>query len=134
MGPTRVDTLRQGYEAWNRLDMDEGLALLDPDIEWHPPADSPFAGPYRGIAEVRRFFESMLETFDEIRREPLEFVERGNRVLVPVRSYVRGVGSGVGVEVALIDMWEFRDLRAVRYEVHADTPATRKALGLDPRA
>ena len=128
-----VDTLAKAYESWNRRDLDGGLALLHPEIEWHSPPESPFAGPHKGIAAVRRFAESMLETFDEFRREPLAFVEEGDRVIVPVKSYVRGAGSGVGVEVRLIDVWELRDGLAVRYEVYPDTPAARAALGLDPR-
>lgn len=128
-----LDTLARGYESWNRRDIEGGLALLDPEIEWHPPAESPFAGPYKGIAAVRRFFESMLEIFDEFRREPLDFVEDGDRVMVPVKSYVRGAGSGVGVEVSLIDVWQLREGLAVRYEVYPDTPGARAAVGLDPR-
>lgn len=125
-----IDALVRGYEAWNRGDVDGGMEMLHADIEWCPPADSPFAGPHRGHAAVRRFFESMLEAFDELRREPLEFVEDGDRVLVPVRSYVRGAGSGVGVEVGVIDVWQVRDGLVVRYEVHPDTAAARIALGL----
>lgn len=133
MTSVEVDTLARGYEAWNRQDVEGGIGLFDPEIEWHPPADSPFAGPYKGIAAVRRFFESILEAFDELQRTPLEFIEDGDRVIVPVKSYVRGVGSGVGVEVSVIDVWQLRDGLAVRYEVYPDTPGARAALGLEPR-
>lgn len=133
MQSTVIGVLARAYDAWNRRDVDAGLELMHPDIEWRAPPDSPFAGPYRGCGELRRFFMSMLETFDELRREPVEFIERGDEVIVPVQSYVRGAGSGVGVDVALIDVWEFREGLAIRYEVHPDTPEVRAALDLDPR-
>lgn len=133
MPSTVVDTLTQGYEAWNSRDIEAGVELLHPDIEWRPPPESPFAGPYRGRAEVRRFFRSMLEAFEELRREPLEFIERGDKVIVPVRSYVRGAGSGVGVTVSVIDVWELRDGRAISYEIVPDTPEVRLTLGLPLR-
>lgn len=113
----RIDILLEGYDAWNRGDVEAGLAYFAEDAEWFGPSRSPFAGPYRGRRSIERFFRSMLELFEELRREPIGFEEHGDTVLVRVRSYARGMGSGAGVEVMLTDVWTFRGAGVVRYQV-----------------
>lgn len=115
-----IDTLERAYDAWNRRDVDGGLEFAAPDMEWHGPADSPFAGPHRGHAQIRRFAEELFEMFDRIVRTPKRYEIHGEHVLVEVDSSVRGAGSGVEVAVSLVDVWTVRDRLCVRYAVFGD--------------
>ena len=37
MSEENVNLLRQGYEAFNRGDIDSVMGIMDPDIEWQEP-------------------------------------------------------------------------------------------------
>jgi uncharacterized protein len=56
MSQENVAQVRSGYEAFARGDVDAVLALLDPDIDWHP-AIAPILGveTLRGREAVRGF-------------------------------------------------------------------------------
>lgn len=115
-----IERLRHGYDAWNRGDVEAGLEFAADDMEWHGPPESPFAGPHLGHAQIRAFAHGMLEMFDRIVRTPQDFEIHGDHVLVPVQSLVRGVGSGVEVEVSLVDVWTISDGLVARYAVFPD--------------
>lgn len=127
----RLGMLRAGYDAWNARDVEAGVNFFAADAEWWGPPHSPFAGPYRGHGEIRRFFTSILEMFDELVREPITFEEAGDRVLVEVRSYARGRGSGASIDVVLYDLWTFRGDAVARYQVFEDRHDAAAALRAD---
>lgn len=115
-----IERLRHGYDAWNRGDIEAGLEFAAEDMEWHGPPDSPFAGPHMGHAQIRAFAHGMLEMFARIERTPQGFEIHGDHVLVPVQSFVRGTGSGIEVEVSLVDVWTIREGLVARYAVFPD--------------
>lgn len=51
-----------------------------------------------GEEEVRRFWEGLDETFDELRLHPQELVDAGDRVAVRLRHCGRGKGSGAELD------------------------------------
>lgn len=118
-GEGRVEIVRAAYRAWNAQDLEAGLALMANEAEWRPPPDSPFAGPHRGQAAIGRFFRSMLEAFEEFRRSAAAIELHGIHVLVEVSSYVRGRGSGAGVEVRLFDVFTIPEDLVTAYAVFA---------------
>ena len=53
MAHPNEDLLREGYAAFGRGDLDAlQNQFFAPDITWHYPGKSPFAGDYRGTGEV----------------------------------------------------------------------------------
>ena len=64
--------------------------LLDPEIEWHEPGDSPEAGTHHGRDSFERFFRSWIDSFDGFRVEPEEVVERGDKLIAVVHQSGRG--------------------------------------------
>ena len=86
----------------------------------------------RGPDEVRRFWEGLDETFEELRLDPQEFVDDGDQVATRLRYYGRGKGGGIVVEGELYhQVVTFRDGRIVRIEYFTDwdqaLEATREA-------
>ena len=120
MTEANVEALRRGYEALNRGDLSNVIELLDPDIEWHEPGDSPEAGTHQGRDSFESFFRSWIDSFDEFRVEPEQVIERGDDLLAIVRQSGRGRVSGVGVEVRIAHVWTVRDGVAVRWETVPD--------------
>jgi len=73
MSQENVETLRGGFDAFARGDLDYVLERLDPDVDWSP-AIAPILGveSVRGREGVRRFFtRDLFEGFDQFRAEPL---------------------------------------------------------------
>src|ERR1043166_7107945 len=84
MSQENVEVARAAYEAFNRGDIDGMLDLCAPDIKWQdrggPSLDT---SAITGKGAVRAYFESVLEPWDEVRREPEEIIDLGgDRVLV----------------------------------------------------
>jgi uncharacterized protein len=120
MSQENVDKARAFIDAHNRRDFDAAVESFDPDIDWVLPAhQSSDSG--RGPDEVRRFWEGLDETFEELRLDPQEFVDDGDQVATRLRYYGRGKGSGIVVEGELYhQVVTFRDGRMVRIEYFTD--------------
>jgi ketosteroid isomerase-like protein len=116
MAEANVEALQRGYEALNRGDLSVVLELLDPEIEWHEPGDSPEAGTHHGRDSFERFFRSWIDSFDEFRVEPEQVVERGDDLVAVVRQSGRGRASGVEIEIRLAHVWTIQNGRAARWE------------------
>ena len=84
MSQENVDKARDFIAAYNRRDFDAAVGSFDPEIEWVlPPRQS--SDSCRGPDEVKRFWEGLDETFEELRLEPQEFVDAGDRVATRLR-------------------------------------------------
>jgi ketosteroid isomerase-like protein len=91
--------IRRVYEAFNRGDFDEGLALLDPEgVIDRSKSVGPDARVYRGHEEVRGFWDEWLRSWADTRWEIDECLERAGGVVVLGRLFARGIKSGVDVE------------------------------------
>jgi ketosteroid isomerase-like protein len=95
-----VDKTKDFIAAYNRRDFDGAVAWFHPEIGWVlPPGQS--SDSCRGPEEVRRFWNGLHETFEELRLDPQEFVDVGDRVATRLRYYGRGKRSGVEIEEEL---------------------------------
>ena len=119
MTEANIEALQRGYEALNRGDLSVVLELLDPEIEWHEPGDSPEAGTHQGRDSFEGFFRSWVESFEGFRVVPEEVVERGDKLIAVVHQSGRGRTSGVEVDARLAHVWTVEDGRAVRWEAVA---------------
>jgi ketosteroid isomerase-like protein len=130
MSEENVQKARDFIAAYNRRDFDAAVESFDPEIDWvlpeHQSSDSA-----RGPDEIRRFWEGLDETFDELRLNPQEFIDAGDRVATRLRHYVRGKESGIEIEDELYhQVATFRAGRMVRIEYFADWSEALEAAGL----
>jgi ketosteroid isomerase-like protein len=130
MSQENVDKVRDFIAAYNRRDFDEAVASFDPEIEWVlPPQQS--SDSCRGPDEVKRFWEGLDETFDELRLEPQEFLDAGDHVATRLRYYGRGKVSGAEIEEVMYhQVATFRDGRMVRLEYFVEWSEALAAAGL----
>jgi ketosteroid isomerase-like protein len=128
-----VELIRRGYESFNRGDLDDVFALLDPEIEWVTADRVPFAGTYRGHDDVRGLLRDQQEVFGEITMEPYELFEKGDKVVAFVRQRARGHASGAEIEIVVGHLWTVRDGRAVRFEGFPEREKALEAADLPPR-
>jgi ketosteroid isomerase-like protein len=98
MSQERVETVRQGIEAWNRHDFEHGADNLAEDVEWIPASPAAVEQPvYHGKADVARAFNQIWETWDLWEFEEQEIRDLGDRVLWLGRVHMRGGASQVEI-------------------------------------
>jgi ketosteroid isomerase-like protein len=130
MSQENVEIVRQRYEALNRRDLEGSLQDLHPDaeVDWSESFGVQ-RGMYRGIGEIRRFWEEWLEVFEEIDIRPEAFITVGEHVVVPNRGYFRG-RDGVGVDASSASVFKLRDGKIVSQRLYQDKEAAFEAVGL----
>ncbi len=107
---------RDFIAAYNRRDFDAAIENFDPKVDWVLPAHQDFDS-CRGPAQIIRFWEGLDETFDELRLDPQEFVDAGDKVAVRLRYFGRGKGSGAEIETEMYhQVTTFRDGVIVRFD------------------
>jgi ketosteroid isomerase-like protein len=130
MSQENVEIVRRAVEAWNRRDLDGALQDLHPDAEldWSESSGVQ-GGVYRGVREIRRFWEEWLDLFEEIDVRPEAFIDAGEHVVVPNRTYLRG-RDGVEVDAGSTSVWRLRDGKIVSHRLYQDKEAALEAVGL----
>jgi ketosteroid isomerase-like protein len=132
MARENVDKVLDFLAAYNRRDFEAAVRDFDPQIDWVlPPLQR--SDSCRGPAAVRRFWEGLDETFDELRLDEQESVDAGDLVATRLRYHTRGKGSGVEIDGELYhQVTTFRDGTIVRIEYFTDWPSALEAAGLRP--
>ena len=131
MSQENVDKTRAFIDAYNRRDFDTALEDFDPNIQWVLPAHQSFDSA-QGTEAVRRFWEGLDETMEEMRLDPQEFVDCGDRVAVRLRYYGRGKASGVEVETEMYhQVTTFRSGVIVRMEYVTSWPEALEVAGIE---
>ena len=129
----RTRNARRAYEAFRRSGADGILQFLDPEVEWR--AWSKFAREPKvvhGHAGVKGLFAVYEENFDELRAEPLEFIEVGDDLLVvPFLLTGRQKGTDDRMEIELVHVWKTDGERASRLDVYDSKDEALKAVGLN---
>ncbi len=133
MSEENVNIMRQGYEAFNRGDIEAVMGLFDPEIEWQEPdvEGLPDRGTHHGAEAVaNEVFGAVAEHWDEFRAVADEFLDAGDRVVVLGRFRGRGKASGGTLDAPFAHVWTLGDDgRAVHHRNYADTANFLRALG-----
>jgi ketosteroid isomerase-like protein len=129
MMETNLDKVRDFIAAYNRRDFDAAVEWFDPQVEWVLP-ERQSSDSCVGPDAVIRFWEGIDETFDELKLQPQEHVDRGDRVATRLRHYGHGKGSGLTLDIELYhQVITFSGERMVRIEYFADWGEALAAAG-----
>jgi ketosteroid isomerase-like protein len=131
MSQENVERLRPLYDAWRRGAYDEGLDVLDPNIEWVAAAEIPgHPGTSYGRAAASKYLAEWRETWETYSVEVERFIELGDQVLALARERGRGRGSGLTVQTEFAQLWTMQDGRAVRMQEWRTWKDALEAVGL----
>ncbi len=129
--------VRRSYEIVNRRDFELALAAQDQDvlISWTAEPGGPIAPDlvgreFRGHEGFRRAWEAWLDAFEDLRLEPEEVSDLGDRLLIGVRSVGRGTASGAPVEQHGFTLYTFRGGKVARQEFFVERDRAERAAGL----
>ncbi len=104
-----TEIVRRVFEAFSRRDLSTLVALADPDLVF-VPATARVAGraeAYRGHEGLRDYLADVGRVWQELRSEPDEYIELGDRVLCTGRVYAWGVGRVIDAPAGWV--WRLRD-------------------------
>jgi ketosteroid isomerase-like protein len=128
-GSSKIEQARAAYAAWSARDLDAFVEVFSEDVEIKPFLGRGLgSSTYRGHAGLRRWYQEATEEWEELRVEPHEFHEVGDRLAVFLRAIGRGRGSHVEVEAEIVHVAEFRDGKFTRLEGFGDREQALKAL------
>ena len=85
---------------------------------------------FYGLGGLIRYFREWFEPFSEYRMKWLDYVEAGERVLVPIRRSGVGSGSGLRVEMELVLSFELQDSLITRLDQYDTLEQALEAAGL----
>lgn len=114
MAPRDVEVVRRAYEAFASHRFPE--ELLEEGFEWTTHPSLPDAGTYRGRDAVRAFFTDWIAGWAEVRNEPRELIEVGDRVVVFVHGRFRLTEDSEPIEADYGHIWKLREGKALSCE------------------
>jgi ketosteroid isomerase-like protein len=116
MSQENVELVKRFEESWAASDLQTALECVHPEMEFDwSDSMGPFAGMYRGLDGLTRFWTEMLEAWEHFAPEMEEVIDIGPDRLITldvVRG--RGRGSGVDIEARGAMLWSFRDGKIAR--------------------
>ena len=130
MTQENIDTLRRGYEAFARRDLDAALEMMDPQIEAHDAPETPDATVHYGRAAVRRDWEQMFALFEDFTIDIEEVFDGDEELVVFLRLSGRGRESGAEVDATMAHVWTIREGLAIRLRQYLDRTEAFEAAGL----
>ncbi len=130
MEEENIEVVRRAFIAWNTRDLDVLIADSASDVEWD---FSHVAGwtentTYRGLSELRSFWNLWLETWGHHHLELLQLVAVANdKVFCRYRQTATGKLSGASVEVENAQVITLRDGKVIRTVVYSDADEAASA-------
>jgi ketosteroid isomerase-like protein len=124
------DFIRSVYDRFNG-----GERLPDADV-WHADgvyvnsSDDPDPDTHRGLPAITKQFQRWVETYPDLRVDPLEILVNGDRVLVWAQWSGHGAGSGVPIEMQMAQVCTIDHGKIRRVEEYVSRAEALKAVGL----
>jgi uncharacterized protein len=124
--------IRRAYAAVNRRDFDLVHAGFDPDVEFYAVQTGPEGGAtFHGHDGVREATGLILEVFGDIRLDPEELLDLGDRFLITVKLSGHGTESGASINQQLFSLLTLRQGLVVRQHEFLDRAEALEAAGLN---
>jgi ketosteroid isomerase-like protein len=141
MSQENVEFVRAIWEPFKGLDTtavdwdDEAMRemterIWSPEVELRWTRSGPEARVYQGRDGLIQAFREWSDAFSEYYVEPLDFIEVGDRVVVPNRQWGIGSTSGIPVEIEVTWVYEIRDNQMARLDEYDTLDEALEAVGL----
>lgn len=84
----------------------------------------------RGREGMLQFLRTQAEAFDLFQVEPLEFIDAGDRVVVPVRFGGRARHTGLEIDFSVVHVLTLRAKMLLRIDIYGTRAEALEAVGL----
>ena len=129
MSRENLDVVRRSIDAGNAGEHDSAMSAFAADAAWRVAEEHPESRICNGRDEIRSYLEEWRLQLNDMRFEPAELVERGDRIVASGHIRGTGAGSNVEVEVPLAIVYTLRDGMIIRGEEYLDPNRALDALG-----
>ena len=123
-----VSTLRRAYAEWHEskgASTDLWLNVLDREVDFRSLADGAetleFTGRKKSRQEVIDYFKGLADSWEMIHFTVDEYVAQGDRVVAIGSTSWRNRQTGAVFDTPKVDVWRFRDGRAIEFFEFYDT-------------
>lgn len=140
MSQQDIENARRGYailnEAYQAGDADLIRPLLeeqwDPDAVLVPAGVLPESAPARGWDGIVRFMAEQMKAFQprSMWIEPDEYIDAGDRLIVPYRFGGRARHTELDVEFSFVHVFTMRAGKTTRLDVHLNKGEAFEAAGI----
>ena len=119
-----MQTIREGYEAFNRKDIPGVLQRFDLQIEWHEPGGGRApAGVFHGAQTVAdKVFSVVPENFDDFSADAEQFIDSADHVVIVGRFRGRAK-NGTVLDAPFVHVSKMRNGKATNFYHHVETSA-----------
>ena len=136
MSETNVEVARRGYAAMNEMlrrgevDMSLIAEYYTSDCTLKPSGLLPESAEAHGHEGIARFMRIQMDGFDGLQAEPLEFIDAGDKVVVPLVLGGKARYTGLDVSFPIVHVITVRDGKASRVDVFLEKADALEAVGL----
>lgn len=123
-----VAMLKEAYSQWSAQDVDGydcWTTILAEEISLGSLANGspemPFTAPRRSKAQVLDYLDELKRDWDMISFDMNDYIVEGERVVAIGRVVWRNKATGKVVDTPKVDIWRFRDGKAVDFQEFYDT-------------
>ena len=134
-----IEELKDAYTKWRDTkggNLDQVLGLFDDQIEMHsvlePDVQHELARVQRSREDTRNYFRELLDNWDMVDFPTEKIVADGDTVVWIGRCHWRNKHDGKELNTPKIDVWTFRDGKAVRFFEMFDSLGFARTVGLIP--
>jgi ketosteroid isomerase-like protein len=129
MSQENVEIVRTAIEAWNRGDWDAVLKDAAPSFELDfSRAIGPGGGIY-SLEQMGAFFRQFTEAWESLRFEADEYIEAGERVVMPNTVLAHG-RDGIEVQARSALVWTIRTGKVLHLCFYQGRQEALEAVGL----
>jgi uncharacterized protein len=132
MSQENVEIVRRGFEAFAEGGLDAWADFWADDIDYRAVEGAlDDRGPMHGKDAVRAHFQDWLDTFDDLRAEPLELIDAADEQVVTVLRFGgRAKLSGVETDLTFAVAYTIRDGKIARGREYWTKEQALEAAGL----
>lgn len=125
-----VTTTQEVFARFGRGDVPAILEMLSDDvlIEFYGPSTIPYANTYRGKAEARRFFETVLANVDIHQFDQDEFITERDKVVVTGHLRLTAKRTGREIDSDYVHVITVKDGKWTRFRDFMNTAAAVAAF------
>jgi ketosteroid isomerase-like protein len=126
-----IKRLRAAYEAFNQTG-EIVVAHLAPDFEMRQASSIiDTAGVFHGPNALHDVLRELQGAFEDLKTEAEQFIEAPTgEIVVLVRVFGRGRGSGAEMDNRIAHVWTYRGDKAVRMVAYEEQAEALEAAGL----
>lgn len=132
-----ADRVAHAYRMWRESKGQTAALFLDmmaEDVEMRsvldPTTENPLAQPRDGVAEARAYMEVIARDWEMIDYPTERVVSDGNTVVWIGRCHWRHRETGSEIDSPKVDIWHFKDGKAVNFLEMFDTLGFARTTGL----